>query len=255
MFASNHVGENRKENCYMCRVLWKRGVLLALLLTAVFSTSVKAGFPATPGVNYSANVIYPTDGNFIFGGTFVLSTPQSPVIGNGQISGFPGVGSPGNTVVQVGDDDEETATGDFSGDLSLNGGPAVEINGSATMTVTIDDGASLGYDSASAGSMDTVLDSLDIQASGGGNSIQITLNPSDASTGQESSTAEGGGLFNIQSFFDVFADISLNGGPAVPVANPNTMTLYAPDGGATLPLALLSLATLVLARRHIKSAV
>ena len=68
-------------------------------------------------------------------------------------------------------------------------------------------------------------------------SIQIRESPPQPSQGQTSVTALGGGLYQIDSFFDVFVELSVEGGPFQPsLGPPSRMVLErVSDGGVPLP--------------------
>jgi hypothetical protein len=87
------------------------------------------------------------------------------------------------------------------------------------------------------GSWQTEILSMDLSGDAGGIPIQIRVSPSLPSPGQTSVAGIGGGLYQIDSFFDVFVELSLNGGPFQPsLGEPVRMTLQrVSDGGATLP--------------------
>ena len=56
--------------------------------------------------------------------------------------------------------------------------------------------------------------SMDLTGTVGGHSVEIMLDSQlGSTTGQTTITSLGGGLFNIHSFFDVFTELSLDGGP------------------------------------------
>jgi hypothetical protein len=78
---------------------------------------------------------------------------------------------------------------------------------------------------------------MDLSGDVGGIPIQIRVSPSTPSMGQTSVTGLGGGLYQIDSFFDVFVELSMDGGPFQPnLSEPGHMTLErVSDGGATLP--------------------
>jgi hypothetical protein len=87
---------------------------------------------------------------------------------------------------------------------------------------------------------------LDLAAPG----LRLRESPTRASTGQASSTDEGGGQIRIDSFFDVFAELSLDNGTTwLPATDPLHLTLQRkiPEPGS---LALAGLALLLLARKR-----
>ena len=60
--------------------------------------------------------------------------------------------------------------------------------------------------------MPTQILSMDLTGSIFGHSVAIVLDPTRATTGSTTIAHIGGGLFHITSFFDVFTEISLDGG-------------------------------------------
>lgn len=76
------------------------------------------------------------------------------------------------------------------------------------------------------GTFTTQMLSMDMTGTVGGHSVEIMLEPTVASTGQTSITALPGGMFEIRSFFDIFTEISLDGGPFMPQTDgPTLVTL------------------------------
>jgi hypothetical protein len=87
------------------------------------------------------------------------------------------------------------------------------------------------------GSWQTEILSMDLSGDVGGVSIQIRESPSLPSPGQTKVESIGGGLYQIDSFFDVFVELSVDGGPFQPsLGPPGHMELErASEGGATVP--------------------
>ena len=72
------------------------------------------------------------------------------------------------------------------------------------------------------------MTSMDLKGMLAGHSVEIILDPTQASTGQTTVTDISGGkgtLFDIHSFFDVFTEISIDSGPFTPGSGPTLMTL------------------------------
>lgn len=129
-------------------------------------------------------------------------------------------------------------------DISLDGGATFHplTGGTGQTTETVD----LPTSSSPTETFDTQMTALDINGSVNGHSLELMLNPSDTDTGQTTVTDMGGGHFQINSFFDVFTELSLDGGQFVPQqGGPTVLTLSSvPDAGATLPLLLVPVALL-----------
>ncbi len=83
-----------------------------------------------------------------------------------------------------------------------------------------------GKGGATTGSWDTEILSMNLTGDVGGIPIEIRESPSLPSVGQTTVTAIGGGRWQIDSFFDVYTELSIAGGPFQPQTNPaGRMTL------------------------------
>jgi hypothetical protein len=186
--------------------------LTALLLTSPAQT--RAEFVAYQPVLFSAQVVYPSDGQFVFGGQFVLSSPITPTVG---LTPTAPVQLPQN----VGDSTNASLNATLKGDETINGGPVTpfQLSGSATVTITRDSGTA----GSPLGTYDTQL-TLDLTGTVAGHSEEFKTDPSNPSTGQATISDAGGGLFRINSFFDVFTDLSLDHGPFVPASKSDRLT-------------------------------
>ncbi|MCI0332131.1 MAG: VPLPA-CTERM sorting domain-containing protein [Planctomycetes bacterium] len=97
--------------------------------------------------------------------------------------------------------------------VSINNGPAMPIAMSGPVG-TVAYGKGPGD---TTGTFDTEM--LSMSLSGGG--VMIRESPTRASTGKTSITDIGGGMYHIDSFFDVFTELSLDGGQTwIPKAGP-----------------------------------
>lgn len=79
----------------------------------------------------------------------------------------------------------------------------------------------------------------------------IRESPTLASTGQTTITDVGGGEFSITSFFDIFTELSVDGGQTWMPAENGPYTVYAqqtPDSGSTFSLLLIPALALVVWR-------
>ncbi len=79
------------------------------------------------------------------------------------------------------------------------------------------------------GTFDTEILSMSLTGDVGGLNVEIRESPTHASTGQTIITDLGGGLFQIDSFFDVFTELSVDGGPFMPSAESGRMDLVPAD--------------------------
>lgn len=129
-------------------------------------------------------------------------------------------------------------------EISLDGGAHfAPMTGTAQMNET----ANLPTISSPTETFDTMMTGLDITGSTGGHSVELNLDPSHTDPGNTTVTAMGGGQFQIQSFFDIFTELSLDHGAFVPQSGgPSLLVLNsAPDAGSTLLLLLSAVALIV----------
>jgi hypothetical protein len=70
-----------------------------------------------------------------------------------------------------------------------------------------------GKGGATTGSWDTEIVSMSLSGDVGGVSIEIRESPAKTSPGETSVLDNGDGTFNVDSFFDVFVELSVDGGP------------------------------------------
>jgi hypothetical protein len=89
--------------------------------------------------------------------------------------------------------------------VSTNGvsGPFNPISLTGPVTVTL-----FGYTTGQLGTFNTEMTQLDLSGPG----VLLQESPTKASTGQTKIENMGGGLYQITSFFDVFTELSLDGG-------------------------------------------
>lgn len=112
--------------------------------------------------------------------------------------------------------------------IDVGGGPqATNLVGPARIK-TLNGGASTGL-------FDTEIISMSLTGNVGGIPVEIRESPSKQSLGKVQVQDIGGGLFQIDSFFDVFTELSVNGGPFEPQTNgPGRVNLPEPSGSLTL---------------------
>ena len=86
------------------------------------------------------------------------------------------------------------------------------------------------------GTFDTEMVSMSLTGLGPLSSVMIRESPTQPSTGVTSITDVGGGLYHIDSFFDVFTELSLDGGTSwLPNTAPNP---YGPPGSTRVVLGI-----------------
>lgn len=114
--------------------------------------------------------------------------------------------------------------------VSINGGPnmPIHMNGPVS-TKALNKGPG-----DTTGTFDTEM--LSMSLTGGG--VMIRESPTRASTGKTSIQDIGGGMYHIDSFFDVFTELSLDGGSTwIPKAGPRGTRVFL--GGVPEPSSIL----------------
>lgn len=125
-----------------------------------------------------------------------------------------------------GGNDFETMSSQLTGLASINGGSAVPFTLTGPVEIEV-----FSYAPGNTGTFSTQMLSMDMTGTVGGHSVAITLdNNLGNSTGQTTITPIGGGLYDINSFFDVFTELSLDGGTAQPQSGgPSVVILTSPE--------------------------
>jgi hypothetical protein len=109
--------------------------------------------------------------------------------------------------IPLGPDERESFTVSLDGTASLNGNPATPFSiGGQALTQTFN---KIGF---TTGTFNTEMLQLDLSGIVAGGPVMIRESPTLASFGQTTITDIGGGLFRIDSFFDVFTELSIDGG-------------------------------------------
>ena len=104
------------------------------------------------------------------------------------------------------------------------------------------------------GSFDTEIVSMSLSGNIGGTPIIIRESPTEASSGVTDITDLGGGLYHIDSFFDVFTELSVDGGDSWIAADTSVRITLQQSAPLTIPepasaiLALLGVGGLALLR-------
>jgi len=115
-----------------------------------------------------------------------------------------------------GTDEQEQFGSNVTGMVSVGGGPPQPVSGSGPVTVLIH-----GYSDGDIGTFNTQMTQLDLTTNIP--NVMLRVDPTLPTLGQTSITPIGGGMFHIDSFFDVFTDLSIDGGATwIPSTNPNT---------------------------------
>jgi len=149
--------------------------------------------------------------------------------------------------VTSGANELETFNSSATGDISFNGGPLVPVTLAGPVETE-----TFGKTGMTIGTFSTQMLSLDLTGNAAGHSAELMLDPTQTTTGQTTVADVGGGNFQITSFFDVFTELSLDGGPFIPQNNgPSLLTLQnmpEPSG-----VALLACGGLAVLRRRSRS--
>ena len=106
------------------------------------------------------------------------------------------------------------STTTLEGTVNVGGGPqTVVLTGPVTTVVR-------GKGGATTGSWDTEILSMSLSGDVGGVSIEIRESRGLPSPGHTTITDLGGGQYQIDSFFDVYTELSIDGGAFQPQTNP-----------------------------------
>ncbi|MCP4591993.1 MAG: PEP-CTERM sorting domain-containing protein [bacterium] len=123
--------------------------------------------------------------------------------------------------------------------MSIFGQP-VTLTGPVTTQVN-------NYVGGQMGVFQTEIVSMSLTGSLGGMTFEVRESPSLSSPGRTSIQPDGGGGYQIESFFDVFTELSVNGGPFMAQTTPVGRMRLCPEPTS---LGLLALGGLFLARRR-----
>jgi len=146
----------------------------------------------------------------------------------------------------AGGNEFDTFTSQASALISINGGPAAPLT--LAGPVSVED---FGKQGNVTGTFNTQMLSLDLIGTAAGHSVEIMLDPTLGNTiGQTSITDVGGGQYQISSFFDVFTELSLDGGPFIDQSNgPSLVSLQNLPEPSSITLLAVSAITLLRRRR------
>jgi hypothetical protein len=113
-------------------------------------------------------------------------------------------------------DETEDFDSVVEGTVDVGFGPEPVVLAGPVTVVTVRKGG------ATTGSWDTEIVSMSLSGDVGGVSIEIRESPIRQSPGTTRVDDIGGGLYQIDSFFDVFVELSVDGGPFQPQTNEAT---------------------------------
>ena len=139
--------------------------------------------------------------------------------------------------------------GELIGDFDDGSGPLPTVMTGPVEIVTRNKGTD------QTGTFQTEILSMSLSGDVGGVSLEIRESPSLASPGQVRVLDIGSGLYQIDSFFDVFVELSVDGGPFQPQTNEAARVQLVPEPGRLLMLLTGVPFTFWLARRraHMRS--
>ncbi|MBW2417960.1 MAG: hypothetical protein JRH19_05410 [Deltaproteobacteria bacterium] len=155
----------------------------------------------------------------LFPGGIDFSNPIHRCFKNSQVTTDPATG-----------DETETTDTIVEGTVDVGSGPQPVVLTGPVKTVV------RGKGGATTGSWDTEILSMDLSGDVGGVSIEIRESPIRPSPGETTVTDNGEGRFVVDSFFDVYTELSVGGGPFQPQTNgAGRMDLEPIRPTATLP--------------------
>ncbi|MGA2497472.1 MAG: PEP-CTERM sorting domain-containing protein [Tepidisphaeraceae bacterium] len=141
-------------------------------------------------------------------------------------------------------DEREQFTATLSGMASAAGGSAFSFTGTGPAVMLV-----YGKYGHVLGTFDTEMTQLDLSGTTPLGTALIRESPTHASTGQTTIVDMGGGVYNINSFFDVFTELSVDGGNSwIPSQGSTRLTLL-PEP-ASLSLAGFAVLGLLARRRR-----
>lgn len=234
------------------------GVCAVAILVFGAAASAQAQFLPGGGVNQNnpnlppeGVYLTPSDVHAMYSGgalNVVLSAVQHQPFANGN----PGTaGGPTRTPVNGGMDVQEDFQSSIMGEVSINGGPNFPVSGTGPVTVVSHGNGPLG---SPTGTFNTEMLQMNLTLGGG---VMIRESPTLASLGQTKIQTIGGGNFHIDSFFDVFTELSLDGGGTwIPSTGSAHVNLVVPEPSSVMlgGLAVAGLGVSALRRRKAKAA-
>ena len=217
------------------------------LRAAIFTTTffvVFAGLPLMAGVIAPSNCLPPGGDQYTGGVESWVAGLTTVDLSNPIHNRFTACIAPSTN---PGDSWIESFSSTVSGELFVNGGDIGPVSGSAAVTIH----ATVLSNAGGVETLDTQMTQLDLNLGGG---TLVRIDPITPTTGQTTITDTGGGTYRIDSFFDVFTELSLDNGITwFPATDPTRMTLEpgTPEPGSiALALAgLLLVGTRTLLRR------
>lgn len=216
-------------------------IISKILLIALFATSAHASVvgtdPNLPVTSERGYYATPTSSFATYNGpglSIVLTDVQLTAV-QGTVSSNPS-----------GSDEIENFTLTMTGNISVNSSPFQSFSGSGT-SQTI----ALGKFGNTTGTFNTEMLSLNISANTPFGPFLIRESPTLPSPGLSTVTDIGGGLYQIDSFFDVFTELSIDGGQSwIPSASGAAHVDAVPEPHTVLLLACGACGCFAIRRRR-----
>jgi hypothetical protein len=117
--------------------------------------------------------------------------------------------------VTSGANEVDTFNSTLTGLASINGSANIPVTLSGPVQVT-----EVGKAGMTTGTFPTIMNSMDMTGNVAGHSVEVKLDPARATTGSTTISDNVGGTFRISSFFDVFTELSIDGGTFIPQSEP-----------------------------------
>ncbi|MGH7740562.1 MAG: hypothetical protein ACRENS_00915 [Candidatus Eiseniibacteriota bacterium] len=190
-----------------------------MLLVAAFARDARAQACVPEECQPSPSSSYASAYHNSFSSSSITVDLSDLVLHSFSTCGPPPASSAGSTATQ-----SFNAVMDFK--LSVNGGSVTSGQAPAVATIRL----AFNHEAAPTRFFDTEMLQLDISGGALPSGTLVRESPTLASTGQTTIQDLGGGNFHVESFFDVFFELSLDGGVTwMPASNgPDHMTLSGP---------------------------
>jgi hypothetical protein len=178
----------------ICVLLAVLGMLVACGTTMAHPGGVNAPSPDLPPIVPDNEYLSPSDVHARYAGPaleIILSRIEHQPFAGQPPQNFP-------------DGERHHFESQVRGEVSINGGPLLPFVANGPV-----DTVAYGRAPGALGTFDTEMLQMNLIA---GSGVMIRESPTKASLGKTSITDIGGGMFHIDSFFDVFTELSVDGG-------------------------------------------
>ena len=205
---------------------------VALGLAAVAFALVQA---ATASIITTDPSLPPTSGDYTESGPVIFNAGAFSIVFSGLAHSLQ-AGTVSSSA--SGGNEFETFQSTLTGEASVNGGTSAPFQLTGPVQTEV-----FGRVGDALGTFNTQMLQLDLTGNVGGQPVMIRVDPITPTLGQTSISDAGGGMFQINSFFDVFTYLSIDGGNTwIPQVNgPTVVTLQAVPEPTTVPAGSLLL--------------